>query len=387
MSALKLPRARACRHRFAISGLNLERFINLMRAEGVALLSVKRRNARTLVCECYSADVERVAAAVQEKGWRMSDVHPAGISGWLSLLRRRPGIPVGMVLFCVVVIVLSQLLWQVDIRGAGAYEAEISSYLRESGYAPGRLRRTVDAQALEDALTYRYPQLTWFHVYVRGTALMVEVTPGAAMPPLPDGSAGNIVAARMGIVDSVRVFAGTAMVKAGDVVQKGQLLIRGEERGADGSTVSVAADGVVMARCWHTETVVLPLCDIQSRETGREVQSIRVRTPFACFPEKWESPPFLAYNTYLRETPLVGLFLPVMRQCITHREVEMEYLRRSEEEVRREAADAAVKRLKSALKTYDIIDKWVDYCMIEDESLSANATAEWLMDIGEKTAP
>ena len=30
---------------------------------------------------------------------------------------------------------------------------------------------------------------------------------------------------------------------------------------------------------------------------------------------------------------------------------------------------------------YEIIDKWVDYCMIEDDTLAATATAEWLMDI------
>ena len=55
--------------------------------------------------------------------------------------------------------------------------------------------------------------------------------------------------------------------------------------------------------------------------------------------------------------------------------------RRPEGEVRTEAGQAALDRLKTLLYGYEIIDKWVDYCMIEDDTLAATATAEWLMDI------
>ena len=58
-----------------------------------------------------------------------------------------------------------------------------------------------------------------------------------------------------------------------------------------------------------------------------------------------------------------------------------EYARRPEAEVRTEAGQAALDRLKTLLYGYEIIDKWVDYCMIEDDTLAATATAEWLMDI------
>ena len=51
-------------------------------------------------------------------------------------------------------------------------------------------------------------------------------------------------------------------------------------------------------------------------------------------------------------------------------------------------ADAvSYKQLKSALFDDEIIDKWVDYCMIEDESVSAKVTAEWLTDIGGNHSP
>ena len=49
--------------------------------------------------------------------------------------------------------------------------------------------------------------------------------------------------------------------------------------------------------------------------------------------------------------------------------------------MRAEAAEAALERLKTMLYGYEIIDKWVDYCMIGDDIVAATATAEWLMDI------
>lgn len=380
-----MPRLPLFTHRFLLSGLNLERFINTMQREEIPLLHIFRKDRKTLACECYSCDVGRVASIAQEKGWRMEALQPKGLSALGRFLCKRPGIPLGLVLAAMMILTLSQFVWRVEIHDAGAYRADIAAYLSEAGFRPGTPRTGVDAQALERALTYRYPELAWFHVYVSNVTLVVDVVSGAGMPAPPSQTPGHIVASRDGVVDSLRVYAGTAAVKAGDVVQKGQILIRGEERGADGSTVYVHADGTVMARCWHSASVSLPLMDVISQETGRETQQTRIRTPWRCFPEEWETPAYLASNLYIRETPVVGSFFPVVWQQIQHREVALAFSRRNENEVRREAKDAAEKQLKSMLQGYEIIDKWVDYCMIEDESLSATVTAEWLMDIGEES--
>ena len=191
-----------------------------------------------------------------------------------------------------------------------------------------------------------------------------------------------MVAVRGGIVDSVQVFAGTAQVKAGDIVQKGQVLISGTERGQDEQLAPVQARGVVTARCWRSYTVQMPLWDIESEETDRELTRRQICTPWFSVPAALESPEFLAYNTYVRLTPVVGSFFPVYQKEITQREVSMRYIPREEARVREEAGNAALQRLKTALYGYEIIDKWVDYCMIEGDTLVATATAEWLMDIG-----
>ena len=376
-----MPRLPFVTCRFTLTGLNLERFLNTLKKEGVPLLGARRADRRTLECACYLRDLPRVRQLAAEKGWRVTRERPAQLAAVLGALRRRPGALVGAALALAAALVLSQFVWRVEINGAGPYRADIAAYLTEAGYVPGAQRDALDATALERSLTLRYPEVAWFHAYVSNVTLVVDVTRGVPMPDLPSARPGDVVALRDGIVDSVRVYAGTAAVQAGDAVRAGQVLIRGEERGADGAVVPVAARGAVIARCWLAHTVEMSMLEIHSEETGREAAVQQIETPWFSFPAALETPDFLASNAYITQTPVGGCFFPVWRKTTVLREVSLEYARRPEAQVRAEAGDAALGRLKTLLYGYEIIDKWVDYCMIEDDTLAATATAEWLMDI------
>ena len=74
-----------------------------------------------------------------------------------------------------------------------------------------------------------------------------------------------------------------------DAVRAGQVLIRGEERGADGATVPVAARGAVIARCWLTHTVEMSMLEIRSEETGREAAVQQIVTPWFSLPAEPET--------------------------------------------------------------------------------------------------
>lgn len=378
---MNIPRLPFVTCRFTLTGLNLERFMNTLQKEGVPLLSARRTGARTLECACYLRDLLRVRQLAGEKGWRVTRERPAQLAALWEALKKRPGALLGAALALAAALVLSQFVWRVEINGAGPYRADIAAYLTEAGYVPGARRDALDASALERNLTLRYPEVAWFHAYVSNVTLVVDVTRGVPMPELPSAQPGDVVALRDGIVDSVRVYAGTAAVQAGDAVRAGQVLIRGEERGADGATVPVAARGAVIARCWLTHTVEMSMLEIRSEETGREAAVQQIVTPWFSLPAAPETPDFLASNAYITQTPVVGCFFPVWRKTTVLREVSLEYARRPEAEVRAEAGQAALDRLKTLLYGYEIIDKWVDYCMIEDDTLAATATAEWLMDI------
>ncbi len=369
-------------HRFTVSGLNLERFMNTLGKENIPIIEARRQNARTLDCLLYSADLPRAAELAAEKGWKLGNERPAQLSALAASMRRRIGIPIGIVLALVLTITLFQFVWRVEIIGAGEYRADIEAWLAEKGLGAGTPKQAVDSAALEGELIWRYPDTAWFHVYVYNVTLVVEATKGVPMPALPDGIPRDVIAERDGIIFSIASYAGTPKVKAGDIVKKGQVLIEGVERGRDEALTPVTARGEVIARCWRSQTVIGSLYEYESGETGRESVCTRLVSPWLTYPQRPQTPDFLAYNTYISSIPVVGCFFPLEYQILTFREVWQEERLRDGNEVRRQTVSAAEARLLSALKGYDIIDKWTDYCMIEGGKISATATAEYLADIG-----
>ena len=367
---------------FTVCGLNLERFLAVMQQEEIPLEDVRRTGRRTLRCQCRTADFAAVTQIAADKGWRIREVRPERASAVWSSWKARPGLWVGMALALLMLLLGSQRIWRVEIVGAGAYQADIAAYLAEEGIRPGMLRAGLDATAWEEKLSWRYPETAWFHVYAAGMTLRVECTQGHPMPELDSGQPGDLVASRDGVVETIEVFAGTAAVRPGDIVRKGQVLIRGQERGRDETVNAVQARGSVTARCWRTVRVRVPLNQVKSWETGRETVVTQLCTPWFQFPAETEKPEYLAMNLYESVQPVAGVFFPVWRKTLLYREAALERVRADGEECRREALAAAETRLKEALRGDEIIDKWVDYCMIEGEFFAVSMTGEWRTEIG-----
>ena len=134
-------------------------------------------------------------------------------------------------------------MWRVEIENAGIYAADLPEYLQALGITPPMRKSDVLIGQLRDLLEWRYPETAWVECGWRGMTLLIRVVDGVpAGTPLSETGAGDVVAARDGIVASIRTKAGTALVRPGDVVRKGQILIRGAgERVPSGGCVPAHA--------------------------------------------------------------------------------------------------------------------------------------------------
>lgn len=377
----RLPTPAWFRHRFMLTGLNLERFLNTLQKEGIALLRVSRVDHRSLHCVCRTVDLERIAAIARQKGWRMEQAVPVGAAAGLRRLLGRPGLLAGGALACALLVFAMQFVWLVRIEGAGAYQADLAAYLAEEGYRPGMRKAAMDAPKLALLLQRRYPEVAWFRVYVSNVTLTVECTQGVPAPALPAEAPCDLLAAQDGVVEAVEVYAGTALVRPGDLVREGQVLIRGEERGRDGETVPVCARGRVVARCWQETGVRIPLREARSRETGRSMVVTQLCTPWQCWPAAPEAPAYLNSCLYLTVTPVAGCFFPVWQRRTEYRELALEYAPRPLAEVKAEAETAAAKALTAMLRGYRITRQWLEAEDGGDGYVYATAGGEYLADL------
>jgi len=365
-----------------VRGLNLERLFNEAGKRGIRLLRVEREKNRAAVVRCAPGDYRALRALAAEKGYEMDAGQPAGLLRALHRLGARRGLLLGLMLGAALTAASLRFVWRVEIRQAGAYEADARLCLEEMGIRPGIPRSRVDLSALREKLEWRWPRVQWVRAEWAGVALRITLEEGTPPPDVEtEGKCGDVVAAEDGLLLRLTVYAGTPQAREGDLIRAGQVLIRGEERGAAGDAVAVKARGEAVARVWVTARARLPLWEYFSRPTGRRAQRRVIEAPFFSFSLQ-EAPAYLTWDLEEEWMPLCGAWLPVQLRRQTYLEAAVETSRRDEEDVKAEAARAALRLLNEAVRGDETVDKWINFRMIEEDTIVAEATAEVRRDVG-----
>ena len=368
---------------FRVEGLNLERFLRQAADMGLSVSSIKRKGRMLTAC-AMEENLPHLQNIAEQGGWRFITGARRGWGRSLDKLRAHKLLAAGVILVLTLLMLSMQFVWHIDVSGADLYAADTKAYLAQHGIRPLMLKRSIDLSLLRDALEWRYPNIAWADCGWRGGTLRIQLIEGTPVgDTISHQGSGNIVAARDGIVESVITLAGTDVVKPGDVVHKGQVLIQGVERTAGDTNIPVMARGQVYARVWESATARIPMHAAETHYTGQQTVDWTITGPWF---DWWHVQDSVYETEDVRrsETPLAGLFLPLRYVVETHMEAELFQTRRNEDEVQAEANAAALRLLaEKAGKRDDLVDKWVDCCMIEDEEIEAIATGEWIMDIAQ----
>lgn len=366
-----------------IEGLNLERFLRQASEMNLSIDSIKRKGRR-LTAKAPEDDLASLQLLAEQGGWRFSIGRRQGMGYIVDVLCARKLLAAMLIVMAVLLLLSTQIIWHIDVEEAGIYTADLQAYLLQRGIHPFITKYTVDLHVLRDALEWRYPDIAWADCGWRGGTLRIRLVQGTPVgEALTHHGSGDIIAERDGIVESIITLAGTDMVKPGDVVHQGQVLIQGMERTAEDALVPVMARGQVFSRVWKSASVRIPMHETQTDYTGRTQTCWTVTTPWF---HLWKIPGKIYETEDIRrtETPLGGFFLPMVFITETHMETELQAVPRSEESVKTDAREAALRLLlENAGNRDDLVDKWVDCCMIDDEVIEAVATGEWIVDIGQ----
>lgn len=369
---------------FTAEGLNIERLVRQAGEQGIAMSGLRRSGPRKLSGMVPEDDLPRLSELAQTGGWRFEAGRRRGAGKWLDTLKRRWTLAVGGVLAAAALAMASQLIWRVEIINPGVYEADLRNYLEVLEVRPLRWKRSVDPGAIRDSLEWRYPEVAWIECGFRGMTLTVTVVEGVASgEALTHLGSGDVVAVRDGVIENVVTLAGTAQVKPGDIVRKGQVLIRGEERTSDDLLRPVSARGKVMARVWDGSSVRMSTLERETVYSGRQQQVMAAACPWF---DLWqtEDSGFEQQDVAVHTVPLGGLFLPFSLRFETRMEADVSLRAREFEQVKAEAALAAMRGLREKVGgDDDFLTKWVDYSMIDDENLLAVAVGERVIDIAQ----
>lgn len=371
--------------RVCIEGVNLEKLLREAPRCGVTLRGVKRLGDRR-ICACIAPGQMKALRALCERfGWEIAELSADGWMRALRFLLRRPALLSSLFLCAILVWLSSQMILAVRIEHAMEHEAQVRGFLSEQGVRPGRWKASFSTDDLGARLNYAVPGLAFAGFYYEGSTLVVDCS-GAEMAQRLDlpGEGLDIVAKRDGIVTRITVQSGTPCVAPGDAVCKGQVLILGEERMEGGALQPVRAQGEVTARVWAQGSARISLFERRTEETGHVRRRVTLHSPWHSRVVR-DAEPFDSQDVSVQTEPIVGLFVPVWRQIDT-------FARTIEKKAPRDRAQAAswaqgaAQEIAKKQCPYGalILDKTVDYSMIDNEFLYATVVLEYEAPIAQR---
>lgn len=204
---------------------------------------------------------------------------PLGLYGEFKSYKNKRGFFAGLALSLFLVVLSSGLVWDIRVEGNDTIPDSAVIYgLSECGFSVGDFWLTTDRSEVETQFLKENDNISWININRKGTVAYIKVienNKGEEADEETKAGYSNIVANDDCIIEEITVKRGTAEVKIGDSVKKGEILISGilpEEAGGG----LCYAEGQVIGRI---SEVVFAEVSKQSSETvekSRECINIKL---------------------------------------------------------------------------------------------------------------
>lgn len=215
-----------------VSGPGSARFLQLLVYHNLILWNVDRTEDGYLFCMGLD-DYWEIKPYVRKTGVHVVLAERHGLPFALLQARRHWSVVAGIFLLLCYLGIMSRFLWSITIDGnLYCTDDEILEFMSEEGITAGILLNKIPCEQLELDLRNQFPLITWVSAQIDGSVLRIHVKENetAAISDSSDDDAfetNSITAPQEGVIISITTRRGTPKVKAGDVVEEGQMLVSG----------------------------------------------------------------------------------------------------------------------------------------------------------------
>lgn len=244
----------------AVDAPNAAPFLNalLRRDLPFSCLTAEADGGIRLICSARTA--KRIAGEVP-----VTVLRRGGMPSLLHRLLHRPGLVAGGLCAVALLLVSRLFVWDVRVTGNSTMSAsEIVEELKNNGFGVGSYLPDFSAGEVENRVLLSSDRLAWLSVRMQGTVAEVQVMERKAEgqeaePKRP----ADLVARVDGQIEMLELYRGNAVVRAGQAVRRGELLVSGIFEHENIGCRFTRAAGRVLARTEHTLTVEIPFSDTE----------------------------------------------------------------------------------------------------------------------------
>jgi similar to stage IV sporulation protein len=212
-----------------IEGESVERFLNMCRVHGIELWSIRQNNG-VCTCRIYADDFIKLKPIAKKTKTRIKVLNKKGLPFLIPILKRHLLLIVIVIAFVGLLIYSNNFVWAIEYVGnLQISDDELSDFIADENIYYGIRKKDIDCDSVEKNVREKFPNVIWTSVYFEGTKLYVSIKENEKAVPDTDikGEGSDIVADEDGIIVSMLIRNGVAMVGVGDEVKAGDVLISG----------------------------------------------------------------------------------------------------------------------------------------------------------------
>lgn len=337
----------------SISGINKERFLNLCNNHKMKIWNICHQRDNSITLYIAVENIGKILDLRHKTYCKIKILKKYGLHFIFKKYKKRYLFIPGICICMLIVWIMSIYVWNIAVDGNKKItEDRIVKALKTENVSFGMRCKDVNGSKIELYLRKKFTDITWVSVELKGTRLIIHIKENNDREYHQNNTAPcDIVAEKPAYIESIVTRRGTPLIKTGEDVKKGDILVSGIVNiyGDSGELLSqdyVSADASVYGK------VVYPYRDEMSMKYNEKQYSGRKRIAFTFkignhnlnltgFPFEYEKYDIIA--DYSQLYLFTNYYLPVYRIKYNYREYE---------EVEKEYTDDEISELMKSRLAY-----------------------------------
>lgn len=264
--------------RINVEGFYIEKFINICRQNGIFLWGIKREKASIMHTNISIKDFKKIKRITKQINCRVHIERKKGLPFFLDRYKKRKIFVIGLIAILLIIFGTSNFVWNIEVVGNEKINKdEIIQELKEQGLEIGTPKRKINKNEIINTIRLKRNDVSWVGINIKGTNVTVKIVETEEKPEIINQDEYcNIVANKDALIKKIDSTKGTSVVKEGDLVKKGSILIGGWMEGKYTGVRYVHGAGKVMGKVWYTETARVQLKEEKTEKTGKEEKKYRI---------------------------------------------------------------------------------------------------------------
>ncbi len=234
------------------SGEFCEKILNLTAKNRISLWD-SRLTKKGIESSLLAKDFIKLRKIIRKSDIKVHILKKKGLPFKTAKYNKRAGLIAGAVIFVLFLKIMSDFIWIIDITGNENVEkSEILSACKEIGIKEGLHKSKIHTKTDRERLLLKLDSLAWASLNIEGSRLTVNVSESKKNEkPLPFS---NLKSSADGIIKKIDIVSGNCVVKTGDAVKKGDVLVSGVIEKLSG-THFVRSAGTIIAETKRSITI------------------------------------------------------------------------------------------------------------------------------------